>query len=183
MKADDFGNYTANTKLLKAALFPLKNYSEFEINDWLSECINAGIILKYSAESKDFINIPNFGQRLRAMKSHFPDIGQANDRQLSDNRRPETKRNEVETEDEKKVQIFGDSNDKNFLIVQSQIVNSPIYKVHGVQGLNDFLHSQMSVLNYPEHAAKFMSRKNGDRFNDMQHLRNAYAKFVEKQYA
>jgi hypothetical protein len=99
---------------------------------------------------------------------------------------PYTQEKEKEKEEVKekgRIKIFGDSEDKNFLIVQSQIVNSPIYKVHGVQGLNDYLQSQMSVLNYPEHATKFMSRKSGDRFNDMQHLRNAYAKFVEKQYA
>lgn len=96
MKADDFGNYTANLKLLKAALFPLKNYHESEIQLWLDECCSVGILKMYSSDHKDFINIPNFGQRLRAMKSQYPDISQSNGSQLSVNGRPETKRNEDE---------------------------------------------------------------------------------------
>lgn len=96
MKADDFGNYTANSKLLKAALFPLKNYSESEISAWLNECCMAGIIKKYNVSDKFFINIPNFSQRLRAMRSQYPDIGQAYDGHVSDIGRPETKRNEEE---------------------------------------------------------------------------------------
>ena len=81
------------------------------------------------------------------------------------------------------IQIFGDSKEENFIIVKDNTVNSTAYKIFGVKGLSDFLQANMSILNYPEHAPKFMSRKKGDRYNDMQHLRNAYAKFIEKQYA
>lgn len=96
MKADDYGNYTGNHKLLKAALFPLRDVMINEIDKWIEECAKVGIIKKYTSEGKDFIHIPNFGQRLRAMKSSYPTF----DSHTSDIGRPETKRNEVETESE-----------------------------------------------------------------------------------
>ena len=79
------------------------------------------------------------------------------------------------------VQTFGDSNIKEFLVVKSQLIDSIAYKIHGVDGLSDFMQAHMSILNYPEYAQKFMRNKSGDRYNDLQHLRNAYAKFIEKQ--
>lgn len=97
MKADDYGNYTANPKLLKAALFPLRDVSAHEIDNWITECITCGIIKKYSVEGKDYLNIPNFGQRLRAMKSHYPDLSQSSGSHTTVNSRLETKRKEVET--------------------------------------------------------------------------------------
>lgn len=100
MKADDFGNYTANPKLLKAALFPLRDVMANEIDKWITECVNCGIVKRYTVDDKVYLNIPNFGQRLRAMKSQYPDISQSNDSHVSDNGRPEKKRNEVETETE-----------------------------------------------------------------------------------
>lgn len=96
MKADDYGNYTGNHKLLKAALFPLRDVMINDIDKWIEECAKVGIIKKYTSEGKDFIHIPNFGQRLRAMKSNYPTF----DSHMSDTSRPETKRNEVETESE-----------------------------------------------------------------------------------
>jgi len=103
MKADDYGNYTANTKLLKAALFPLREHNDAQIEVWVDECLEAGVVKKYNVSGKVFLNIPNFGQRLRAMKSQFPDIGQSDDSHVTVNGRPETKRNEVETETKQKL--------------------------------------------------------------------------------
>jgi len=102
MKADDFGNYTANLKLLKAALFPLKSYNESEIKTWLDECWGVGILKKYTSDKKDYIHIPDFGQRLRAMRSQYPDFGQAVDRHVSVIRPLETKRNEGNKNEEEK---------------------------------------------------------------------------------
>lgn len=112
MKADDYGNYTANIKLLKAALFPLKNYSEGEIASWVNECAQAKILRIYTNQGKSYIHIPNFGQRLRAMKSQYPDYVPTDDGHLSDNGRPETKRNEVESETE--VETSASSFEENF---------------------------------------------------------------------
>jgi hypothetical protein len=72
MKADDFGTYYANPKLLKAALFPLKEVSYDEIRAWIIECVKAGLVFLYSIEEKEYIRIKNFGQRLRNMRNAFP---------------------------------------------------------------------------------------------------------------
>lgn len=105
MKADDFGLYYGNPKLLNSALFPLRDYENGKVSLWLTECIKAGIIRKYTVDGKDYIQIPGFDQRLRLMKSKFPPPPEnaefhapSNDGQLSDERPLETKRNEVETE-------------------------------------------------------------------------------------
>lgn len=106
MKADDYGNYPLNPKLIKSILFPLKSYSLRQVEGWISECIQSGVIQKYTVENAEFINIPNFGQRLRTMTGKYPpppaDIPPSIDGQLSDIRPPETKRNEVETKQETK---------------------------------------------------------------------------------
>jgi hypothetical protein len=184
MKADDFGNYTANTKLLKAALFPLKNYSEFEINDWLSECINAGIILKYTAESKDFINIPNFGQRLRAMKSHFPAISQTNDGHVSVSGRLETKRNEGETETKEKGSIVYDlqSNPSGLSIVikESGLIAVRIFKQSFEKYMNgtfaQYYEQQKMSISSPPPIEDFFKTRNGDIFDSPQHVWSSFKK-------
>ena len=105
MKADDYGNYTANIKLVKAALFPLKDYEEGQIASWVNECARAKILKIYVHDGKSYIHIPNFGQRLRAMKSQYPDYVPTNDSQVSDNGLLETKGNEVETNQKQKVTL------------------------------------------------------------------------------
>lgn len=100
MKADDHGCFHANVKLLKAALFPLKDISFSKIEDWRNECAEVGIIQLYKIENREFLKILDFNQRLRNMVSKFP---QPADGTLTivGNKPPETKRNEVETEEEK----------------------------------------------------------------------------------
>jgi hypothetical protein len=72
MKADDYGNYVGNPRLLNAALFPLKEYETGQIISWARECEKAGLIIRYTNSGKDYINIPNFGQTLRRMKAVYP---------------------------------------------------------------------------------------------------------------
>jgi hypothetical protein len=109
MKADDHGCFYGNPKLLKGSLFPLKAYTENQILQWRDELVRAGVIVLYSVEGKFYVKIKQFNQRLRLMQSKFPqpETGQihapSNDGHLSDNGRPETKRNEEETETETKV--------------------------------------------------------------------------------
>ena len=99
MKADDHGCFHANPKLLKAALFPLKDYSETQMTSILSELELAGVVLVYEHEGRQYLKINDFGQRLRNMVSKFPQPAD-NPRPLDSNKPPETKRNEVETETE-----------------------------------------------------------------------------------
>lgn len=73
MKADDYGKFHGSEKLLKAALFPLRNITSNQLQKMISECVKSGIIITYIVDSKQYIQILNFGQRLRVMNSKFPD--------------------------------------------------------------------------------------------------------------
>lgn len=72
MKADDYGSYYANPKLLKAGLFPLRELSLKKIAGWVAECVEAKLILSYEVGGKDYIRIMDFGQRLRNQRNAFP---------------------------------------------------------------------------------------------------------------
>jgi hypothetical protein len=75
MKADDYGSFHASPKLLKSFLFPLRSGSirETDITRWMAECQKAGLLSFYNADSKPYVRIINFGQRLRNKKNRFPD--------------------------------------------------------------------------------------------------------------
>lgn len=103
MKADDYGSFHANPKLLKAALFPLRNYTDKQVSTWLMECFKIELLSSYTAEKREYLRINDFGQRLRQMRNTFPqpaDNSLTSGGQVADNSRPETKRNEEETETE-----------------------------------------------------------------------------------
>lgn len=106
MKADDHGCFYGNPKLIKGALFPLRNYTEKQILNWINELQKSKVIVVYQVGGKNYVRIENFNQRLRLMRSKYPQpesgqfIEPSNDGHVSDNGRPETKRNEVETESE-----------------------------------------------------------------------------------
>lgn len=73
LRADDYGRYTANPRLLVAALFPLcENVQSTDLPGWLAACEKAGLIRCYEVDSKPLLAIPRFGQRTRAMKSKYP---------------------------------------------------------------------------------------------------------------
>lgn len=72
MKADDYGSFHSNPKLIRAACFPLKELKDSRISEWINECIEAGLIFKYVVDGKEYIRIINFGQRLRNMRGIFP---------------------------------------------------------------------------------------------------------------
>lgn len=74
LKADDFGRFTCDLRLLKAELFPLKeSLAKEEIEKWVVECETAGLIRRYTIYNKTYLVIPKFGQRTRAQKSKYPE--------------------------------------------------------------------------------------------------------------
>lgn len=106
MKADDYGSFYSNPKLIRAALFPLKEYKDSSISKWINECIDAKILFAYAVDGKEYLRIVNFGQRLRNMRNTFPQPDN-NAQQSAASRREsppetETKRNETEVETETK---------------------------------------------------------------------------------
>jgi hypothetical protein len=108
---DDFGRYEADSSLLRAYLYPKKldKVSEPDVVKWMSECSEAGLVRVYTISGKPYLQIEDFDQRLRAMKSKFPAPPSSADRcqqlHADDGSRQhpltsavETKRNETETE-------------------------------------------------------------------------------------
>lgn len=105
MKADDYGSFHGNIKLLKSSLFPLRcdSVRDADISRWMHECQTAELIAVYQVQSKPYISVINFGQRLRNMTTKFP---QPNDGEAltSDSNTPleeETKK-KLETETKQK---------------------------------------------------------------------------------
>ena len=73
MKADDYGSFHANIKLIKGLLFPLRETKDEDILCWLKELIDLELIIIYSVKQKNYLRILNFGQRMRNMKNRFPE--------------------------------------------------------------------------------------------------------------
>ena len=71
--ADDFGRFHGSPMLLKSYLFPLKDKRIADISRLVTECVQAGLIADYEVSGKRYLQIWNFGQRTRIMKSRFPE--------------------------------------------------------------------------------------------------------------
>jgi hypothetical protein len=103
MKADDFGCYHAEPKLLRPFLFPMQltEIREADIQRWIAECVKAGVVRLYKSSGKPYLEIIEFNQRLRAKHRKFPER-QTHDGHMTDICPPEEKRREVEEEVEVK---------------------------------------------------------------------------------
>lgn len=75
MKADDYGSFYANVKLIKSNCYPLRTDAvrDADITRWIDELLKAGLIVVYMNAGKSYLRILNFGQRLRNKKKRFPD--------------------------------------------------------------------------------------------------------------
>jgi hypothetical protein len=75
MKADDYGSFYANVKLIKSNCYPLRTDAvrDADITRWMDELLKAGLIVVYMNAGKSYLRILNFGQRLRNKKKRFPD--------------------------------------------------------------------------------------------------------------
>lgn len=72
---DDYGRYHANSKLLRAACYPLQidKVTDADIGKWLTECVTAGLVSVYRAsDRKSYLQIEKFGQQVRS-KSKYPE--------------------------------------------------------------------------------------------------------------
>jgi hypothetical protein len=73
MKVDGYDNFTANLKLLKAELFPLKSYVRaIEIKQALDELVAHGLISLYEADGKPFLHLHNNRQKLPMLYAKWP---------------------------------------------------------------------------------------------------------------
>ncbi len=105
LKADDFGRFYAAAPLLKSMLFPLKeDIRSTDMTRCLAECEKAGLVRCYEVTGKRYLEIPNYGQRLRTMNSRFPQPADNPPQSAADcgNPPPEEKRSRREGEVEGK---------------------------------------------------------------------------------
>lgn len=74
MKADDYGCFYADVRILKANLFPLllDSIREADLLRWMAECQKAGLIVLYESNDKKYLQIIEFNQRLRQKTQKFP---------------------------------------------------------------------------------------------------------------
>lgn len=73
MKADDFGRFHANPKLVKSACFPLaEDLRANTVAAWLTELSDRQLVFCYTSGTGEYLAIPRFRQRSRADKSKFP---------------------------------------------------------------------------------------------------------------
>tara|TARA_R100000808_G_scaffold7131_2_gene21061 strand:+ start:1230 stop:1862 length:633 start_codon:yes stop_codon:yes gene_type:complete len=73
---DDYGRYHGHMTLLRSQCFPLRidSVKEKTLEKWVKECEAAGCLRIYvGSDGKNYVEIINFGQQKRALKSKFPD--------------------------------------------------------------------------------------------------------------
>lgn len=114
MKVDDFGRFSADKRLLKSQLFPLKSdIRDTDIARCLTACEKAGLITIYTVASKCYLQIENFKQTLRQKTTKYPSPDEciadathmiSNSESIASLKRNETEtRKETEEEGEKNI--------------------------------------------------------------------------------
>jgi hypothetical protein len=71
---DDYGRYDGRASILRATLYPLKldRVSERDVETWLRNCEETGLVTVYTVEGKQYLELLKFDQRLRAKNSKWP---------------------------------------------------------------------------------------------------------------
>lgn len=80
--SDDFGRMDGRTCILKARCFPLKDYANNEIEEFLLQLKTAKLLFTYEIKGMLYIQLNNWSQRQRSHGKYPPPI----DGQLSDNK-------------------------------------------------------------------------------------------------
>lgn len=75
MKADDFGRFCADPRLVSSLCFPFgkKDFGEAEVLNALNALEKAQLIMMYKVGGKPILEILNYGQRLRQKRGKWPD--------------------------------------------------------------------------------------------------------------
>lgn len=104
MKVDDYGCFYADSRLLKANLYPLMldTIREADLIRWMAECQKAELIVLYENSGKKYLQIIDFKQRLDKAKNKFP-LPTVNDFPETVNDFPPER--ETETEEEKETPV------------------------------------------------------------------------------
>jgi hypothetical protein len=105
MKADDYGNFHGDSRIVASMCFPLG--SRIVVEDALDELANRGLIMFYKVEGREYLNIPNFGQRMRnGMSRKFPAHAGESPESAADCGKARPERNKKGIEDEENRKAF-----------------------------------------------------------------------------
>ena len=129
MTVDDYGCFYADPRLLRVNLFPLliDSIREADLIRWMAECQKAGLIVLYESDNKKYVQILNFGQRLRQKTTKFPlPISYESSAECPQDVRTLQHEVEVEVEVEEKLKEKGNAGkpDKQTTIFNDQQKNS-----------------------------------------------------------
>lgn len=71
---DDFGRFYAKPELLRAACYPLKldKVGNPDIGKWILETREAALVRTYTVDRKEYLELLDFRQQVRARASKFP---------------------------------------------------------------------------------------------------------------
>lgn len=71
---DDFGRFDARPSVLRSALYPLKldSMREDSVQRCLKSCEAARLVVLYSVDGKEYLEVTNFRQQVRSKKSKYP---------------------------------------------------------------------------------------------------------------
>lgn len=72
MKADDFGRFHADPRLVRAACYPLEDCTTAKVRDGINELVKRGLLFAYEVDKRPYIAIVNYGQRLKQSRPKFP---------------------------------------------------------------------------------------------------------------
>jgi len=77
--ADDFGRFDARPKFLESKCYPMSK-KRININKMLKRIHEVGLCKIYTVDGKQYLEIIDFGQRTRIMRSKYPECPQGADR-------------------------------------------------------------------------------------------------------
>jgi hypothetical protein len=72
MKADDFGRFHADPRLVRAACFPLEDCDTKQVEVDLAELQSRQLVYCYQVDGRHYLAIVNYGQRLKQSRPKFP---------------------------------------------------------------------------------------------------------------
>lgn len=88
---------------------------------------------------------------------------------------------EEENFSKNRITFIGNHNEK-YITIKSDFINTPIFRINGVDGLNEYFEYNLSHNPRPEFANKFLISNNGRQFDNFKHFYNFYNKFIDSQF-
>lgn len=169
---DDYGRGDGRAAILRSKLYPLKldKVSEADLNKWISECVEAGLVSKYEVGGKPYFEILNFNQQVRIKKSKYPGPPKEGNLQVIANDiicPPETK--PIETE--KNIITIGKD---RYFVLPSKIIADNYQK-----RFESIMMSKLAGVNPKTALEKFDKEYPFYDFSDVNHFFNALVSCVK----